>query len=57
MFEGTIKINNREIPRTLLGTSPFIGATQFGHRSRLYQLDLYDKPENILKILKKSYEL
>ena len=57
MFEGTIKINNREIPRTLLGTSPFIGATQFGHRSRLYQLDLYDKPENILKILKKSHEL
>ena len=57
MFEGTIKINDREIPRTLLGTSPFIGATQFGHRSRLYQLDLYDKPENILKILKKSHEL
>ena len=57
MFEGTIKINDREIPRTLLGTSPFIGATQFGHRSRLYQLDLYDKPENILKTLKKSHEL
>jgi hypothetical protein len=57
MFEGTIKIKDREMPRTLLGTSPFIGATQFGHRSRLYQLDLYDKPENILKILKKSHEL
>ena len=57
MFEGNIKINDKEIPRTLLGTSPFIGATQFGHRSRLYQLDLYDKPENILKILKKSHEL
>lgn len=57
MFEGTITINDREIPRTLLGTSPFIGAAQFGHRSRLYQLDLYDKPENILKILKKSYEI
>lgn len=57
MFEGTIKINDKEIPRTLLGTSPFIGATQFGHRSRLYQLELYDKPENILKILKKSHEL
>ncbi|MEL7671918.1 hypothetical protein [Methanobacterium sp.] len=57
MFEGTITINDREIPRTLLGTSPFIGAAHFGHRSRLYQLDLYDKPENILKILKKSYEL
>jgi hypothetical protein len=57
MFEGNIIINKKEIPRTLLGTSPFIGAAQFGHRSRLYQLDLYNKPENILKIIKKSYEL
>ena len=57
MFEGNIKIKDKEIPRKLLGTSPFIGATQFGHRSRLYQLDLYDKPENILKIIKKSYAL
>jgi len=43
MFEGTIKIRDREIPRTLLGTSSFTGAAHFGHRSRLYQLDLYDK--------------
>jgi hypothetical protein len=57
MFEGNININEKEIPRKLLGTSPFIGAAQFGHRSRLYQLDLYNKPENILKIIKKSYEL
>lgn len=57
MFEGNIEIRDKEIPRTLLGTSPFIGAAQFGHRSRLYQLDLYNKPENILKIIKKSYEL
>jgi hypothetical protein len=57
MFEGNISINEKEIPRTLLGTSPFIGAAKFGHRSRLYQLDLYNKPENILKIIKRSYEL
>lgn len=57
MFEGNISINGKKIPRTLLGTSPFIGAAQFGHRARLYQLDLYDKPENILKIIKKSYKL
>ena len=57
MFEGTINVDDKEIPRLLLGTSPFIGAAQFGHRSRLYQLDLYNKPENILKIIKKSYEL
>ncbi|MBI5679942.1 MAG: hypothetical protein HZC47_03485 [Methanobacterium sp.] len=57
MFKGNITLNDKEIPRTLLGTSPFIAAAQFGHRSRLYQLDLYNKPENILKIIKKSYEL
>lgn len=57
MFEGKINISGKEIPRTLLGTSPFIGAAQFGHRARLYQLDLYNQPENILKVIKKSYEL
>ncbi|MDI6644360.1 MAG: hypothetical protein QME14_04815 [Methanobacteriaceae archaeon] len=57
MFNGNIKIKNREIPKTLLGTSPFIGAAQFGHRARLYQLDLYQKTENMVKIIKKSYDL
>ena len=57
MFEGKLKVLNREIPRTLLGTSPFIAAPQFGHRARLYQLDLYNNPENIFKIIKKSYEM
>ena len=53
MFEGKLKILNREIPRTLLGTSPFIAAAQFGHRARLYQIDQYNNPENIFKIIKK----
>jgi hypothetical protein len=57
MFEGKIKVSDREIPRTLLGTSPFVAAAQFGHRARLYQLDLYNNPDNILKIIKKSYEM
>ena len=57
MFEGKLKVLNREIPRTLLGTSPFTAAAQFGHRARLYQLDLYNNPENIFKIIKKSYEM
>jgi hypothetical protein len=57
MFKGKIKVSDREIPRTLLGTSPFVAAAQFGHRARLYQLDLYNNPENILKIIKKSYEM
>ncbi len=57
MFEGNISIKGNEIPRTLLGTSPFIGAAQFGHRARLYQLDLYNQPENILEVIRKSCKL
>ncbi|HOI71797.1 MAG TPA: hypothetical protein PLC38_05870 [Methanobacterium sp.] len=57
MFEGQIEIGGRNLPRTLLGTSPFIAAGQFGHRARLYQLDLYNQPENIFKVIKKSYDL
>lgn len=41
----------------ILGTSPFIFAPQFGHRTRLYELDFEKQPENIQKILDKSYEL
>jgi hypothetical protein len=57
MFEGHLNLKGRKLPRTQLGTSPFIAAAQFGHRARLYQLDLYNQPENILKIIKKSYKL
>lgn len=41
----------------ILGTSPFIFAPQFGHRTRLYELDFEKQPENIAKILNRSYEL
>jgi len=57
MFDGQIKVKDRKLPRTLLGSSPFIAAGQFGHRARLYQLDLYSQPENILKVIRKSYTL
>lgn len=40
----------------ILGTSPFIFAPQFGHRTRLYELDFEKQPENIQKVLDKSYE-
>ena len=57
MYEGKIKVDNKEIPRTLLGTSPFVASPQFGHRARLYQIDLYNNPENIFKIIEKSFEM
>ena len=57
MYDGCLELEGEKIPKTLLGTSPFIGAAQFGHRARLYQLDLYQKPENMARIIKKSYQL
>lgn len=41
----------------ILGTSPFIFAPQFGHRTRLYELDFEKQPENIAEILDKSHEM
>ena len=41
----------------ILGSSPFIFSPQFGHRTRLYELDFKNQPENIAKILNKSYQL
>lgn len=57
MFNDYITIKNKKIYQTSLGTAPFIGMPYFGHRSRLYQLDFYNNPENILKVMKKSYEM
>lgn len=57
MFNGHIEVDGKQLPRTLLGSSPFIAAGQFGHRARLYQLDLYNQPENIFNIIRKSFEL
>jgi hypothetical protein len=39
------------IPRLMLGTSPFIGAGQFGVKSLAYRRTFYDKPENIRRLL------
>ncbi|WP_457620478.1 hypothetical protein [Methanopyrus sp.] len=39
------------IPRVMVGTSPFIGAGQFGHRALLYRRAFYHRPENIVALL------
>ncbi|WP_321422477.1 hypothetical protein [uncultured Methanobacterium sp.] len=57
MLEGNLEIDGKQIPRTLMGTSPSIGAAHFGHRSRLYLLDLYRNPEAIAQIMARSYQM
>ncbi|MDR2623610.1 MAG: hypothetical protein LBC39_03410 [Methanobrevibacter sp.] len=57
IFDGYINFKNKKIPEVLLGTAPFTAETYFGHRARLYELDLYQNPENMAKVIKKSFEL
>lgn len=52
-----MEVEGKKIPRTLLGTSPFSGASHFGHRARLYLLDLYRNPGAMAKVMIKSYEM
>ncbi|RAP52622.1 MAG: hypothetical protein BZ137_08455, partial [Methanosphaera sp. rholeuAM130] len=41
----------------ILGCSPFTLGYQFGHRSRLYELDFSGQPENILEVIDSAYDL
>ena len=53
----TFLIDETEIPSVSLGTSPFIGAGQFGPRAEEYYRQFYLNPLNIEAIIKKSTEL
>ena len=39
-----------------MGNAPFLADAYFGHRTRLYNLDLLRNPNNVSKIIEKSYE-
>ena len=39
-----------------MGNAPFLADSYFGHRTRLYNLDLLRNPNNVSKIIEKSYE-
>lgn len=40
----------------VLGYGPFMAEPYFGHRARLYQLDLYSQPERIADVILKAYD-
>ncbi|MCW7077829.1 MAG: hypothetical protein OCU22_01670 [Canidatus Methanoxibalbensis ujae] len=46
----------RRIPRLMLGTSPFIGAAQFGRRAHEYRMRFFHNEENMVEIFVKSAE-
>jgi len=50
-YSEKLVLNKVEIPRLMLGTSPFIGAGQFGSRARGYYEQFFQKPENMVKLM------
>jgi hypothetical protein len=52
-----MQIGRAKIPRILLGTSPFVGAGQFGARAHEYYSQFYRNPRNITKIILKAANL
>jgi len=46
-----ISIGGRELPAVSLGTSPFIGAGQFGSRASTYRRLFFDNPANMVDLM------
>jgi hypothetical protein len=56
MFLDNLNYKGKSIPRTILGYGPFMAELYFGHRSRLYQLDLYDNPKGTAEVIVEAYD-
>ena len=56
IFNQDLEFKGKPIPRVVLGNAPFLADAYFGHRTRLYNLDLLRNPKNVSKIIEKSYE-
>lgn len=51
------RIGEVEVPRLILGTSPFIGAGQFGPRAAEYYLRFVMNPKNITRLIVEAAEM
>jgi hypothetical protein len=47
----TFSVRGLEVPAVMLGTSPFIGAGQFGRKAEFYYSHFLLQPENITKVV------
>ena len=56
IFNEDLEFKGKSISRVVLGNAPFLADAYFGHRTRLYNLDLLRNPKNVSKIIEKSYE-
>lgn len=51
-----MNFKNKSIPETVLGYGPFMAEPYYGHRARLYHLDLYSQPEKIAEVILAAYD-
>lgn len=56
IFQEDLEFKGKKIPRIILGSGPFTAESYFGHRSRLYHLDLEINSDNVVEIINKSSE-
>ena len=52
-----VELSGVKLPRVLVGTSPFIGAGQFGSRAFLYQAMFFNKPSAVAEVISAAVEL
>ncbi len=53
----TFKVEEKRIPRILLGTSPFLGAGQFGVRAYQYYKKFFENPRNITELVIEAIDI
>lgn len=51
------EVQGRKIPRVFLGTSPFLGAGQFGTRAARYHETFYQNPDNMVVLMAQSWRI
>lgn len=51
------EVEGQKIPRILLGSSPFLGAGQFGVKAYQYYKKFFEKPENITELVMETIKL
>lgn len=57
MNQPFTKIAGVEVPKVMVGSSPFIGAGQFGWRAMIYAEKFLGNPENMVKIYVRALKL
>lgn len=56
IFQNNLEFKQKTIPETILGYGPFMAEPYYGHRSRLYYLDLYSKPDKMAEVILAAYD-